>query len=83
MIQNRRSSWYDHPRQGKNMRGFEKFGVQELTRPEQREILGGEGFFRAVARGVGIAVGNLLDWFEESADETWLRQAGDWREDAI
>ncbi len=65
------------------MKGFHKCGVHELTRLEQREILGGEGFFRAVARRAGIAVANLLDWFEESANETWLRQTGDWREDAI
>lgn len=70
-----------------SMKGFHKCGIRELTRIEQREILGGEGFFRtltmAVARHAGIAVANLLDWFEESADETWIRQSGDWREDAI
>jgi hypothetical protein len=65
------------------MKGFHKFGVQELTRLEQREILGGEGFWRTAGRYAGIAVANLLDWFEESADETWLRQTGDWRENAI
>ena len=65
------------------MKGFHKCGVQELTRLEQSEIPGGEGFWGTVGRFAGIAVANLLDWLDESANETWLRQTGDWREDAI
>ena len=68
---------------GDNIKGCHRFGVQELTRLEQREILGGEGFWEGVGYYIGIAAGNFVDWLEASAEETWLRQAGDWREDAI
>ena len=65
------------------MKGLHKCGVHELTRLEQREILGGEGFWRTVGHLAGTAFANLLDWLDESANETWLRQTGDWREDAV
>ena len=54
------------------MKAFDKFGVHELTRLEQREILGGIGSWEGAGRIVGKAVGMIvvqisravMDWWE-------------------
>ena len=50
------------------MKGFDEFGVHELTGPEQREILGGEGFWE----GVGYFAGRAVGWFVEEVSEAYM-----------
>ena len=46
------------------MNGLDNFGVQELTRPEQREMLGGEWSWSTVGRYLGTTVAYFLDALE-------------------
>ena len=46
------------------MKGFDKFGVQELTRLEQREMLGGEWSWSTAGRYLGSTVAYFLDALE-------------------